>query len=254
MSWTSRRQGLYFLGFIIILIVVVGIPAFFYFYKAPTCSDGIQNGKEEGIDCGGGCSVICSFKAVAPQIHWSRLFQVVPGLYTVVASVENQNLSYETDNLSYAFKLRDKDGVLVYEQKGQAYLPSRYVLPVFATGIRTGERIPTRVDFEFLGEPVWTETTSAWDSGVDVVRRVLENEETAPRLSATLRNTTLKDIIGMPFVAILFDSDGNALQASRTIVELLPASSDVNVVFTWPAVFPRPVAQIDIVAIPTSPR
>ncbi len=254
MSWNSRRQGLYLFGFLAILIVVVGIPAFFYFYKAPTCSDGVQNGTEEGVDCGGGCPIICSFKAVEPQVHWSRLFQVVPGLYTVVASVENQNLSYETDNLPYTFKLRDKDGVLVYEQKGKTYLPSRYALPIFATGIRTGERIPTRVDFEFLGEPVWTETTFAWDSGVDVVRRVLENEDTAPRLSATLRNTTLQDIHAMPFVAVLFDSEGNALQASRTVVDVLPASSDVDVIFTWPSAFSRPVATIDIVAIPTSSR
>ena len=254
MSFASQRRSSYLFGFILLLLIVVGIPAYLYFYTPPTCTDGLQNGMEEGIDCGGDCPIICSFKAVDPTIHWSRVFQVVPGLYTVVAFVENPNIAYETDNLLYTFKLRDTSGVLVYEQKGNLYLPSRYNLPVFATGIRTGERIPARVDFEFLQPPVWTEAETEWKSGIEIVERRLMNEDTVPRLVATIRNTTLYDITDMPLVATLYDSDENAVHASRTVVDILPASGEMEIVFTWPEPFARPVAQIDIVAVPTEPR
>ncbi len=254
MSWASQKRGRYLFGFALLLIVVVGIPGFFYFYTPPTCTDGIQNGTEEAVDCGGNCPVICSFKAVDPIVHWQRVFQVVPGLYTVVAFVENPNLAYETDNFPYVFRLRDTAGVLVYEQKGRLYVPSRYTLPVFATSIRTGERVPVRADFEFLQPPVWTEAETDWKSGVEVIERRLTNEDTTPRLVATIRNTTLFDITDMPFVAMLFDSDENAIHASRTIVDVLPASESMEIVFTWPEPFARPVAQIDILAVPTGPR
>lgn len=254
MSFASQRRSTYLFGFIVLLIACVGVPAFLYFYNPPTCTDGVQNGTEEGIDCGGTCPVVCSFKAVDPIIHWSRVFQVIPGLYTVVAFVENPNLAYETDNLPYTFKLRDAAGVLVYEQKGSLYLPSRYEMPIFATGLRTGERVPTRVDFEFLDAPVWTEAEAEWKSGVEVVERRLINEDTLPRLTAVIRNTTLFDITNMPFVAMLYDSDENAVHASRTVVDRIPASGEVEIVFTWPEPFTRSVAQIDIVAVPTGPR
>ena len=254
MSFASQRRGTYLFGLIVLLIAFVGVPAYLYFYTPPTCTDGLQNGTEEGVDCGGNCPIICSFKAVDPLIHWSRVFQVIPGVYTVIAFVENPNIAYETDNLLYTFKLRDTAGVLVYEQKGSMYLPSRYSLPVFATSIRTGERIPARVDFEFLQPPVWTEAENEWKSGIEVVERRLTNASTSPRLTARIRNTTLFDITNMPLVATLYDSDENAIHASRTVVDILPASEEMDIVFTWPEPFTRNVAQIDIVAVPTEPR
>ncbi len=249
MTWASQKQLRYLLGFVALIILFVGVPAFFYFYDPPTCTDGIQNGAEEGIDCGGGCPIICSFRAADPIVHWSRLFEVAPGLYTVVALVENPNLSFETDDVPFTFKLRDSNNILVYERKGTAYLPARSIVPVFETGIRTGERAPARVDFEFLRAPVWAESAE-WESGVSVTSRVLENEVDAPRLTATIRNDTLSMITELPVVAVLFDAEGNALQASRTVIDSIPESSEKTIVFTWPKPFAAPVARIEISPIP----
>lgn len=250
MSWTSRRQALYLFAFAGLLALFVGVPVFFYLYNPPSCTDGVQNGTEEGVDCGGGCPIICSFEAADPIVSWSRSFEVVPGLYSVVALVENPNFGFETDAVPYAFRLRDSQGVLVYEHKGSAYFPARSLVPVFGTGLRTGERVPARVEFEFLREPVWTEA-SEWKSGIGIVSRSLSNEDTSPRVTAVLRNTTLSDITNIPVVALLYDAQGNAVHASRTVVDVLAASSDRTIVFTWLAPFSRPVARIDIVPVPT---
>jgi hypothetical protein len=53
------KQLLYGLLYVVIFI---GLPVGMYFSllkPAPTCWDGVQNGKEEGIDCGGGCPQVC---------------------------------------------------------------------------------------------------------------------------------------------------------------------------------------------------
>jgi hypothetical protein len=44
---------------------------------APTCEDGIQNGDEEGIDCGGSCPNPCSVPGLTPKIFGGRVYRSV---------------------------------------------------------------------------------------------------------------------------------------------------------------------------------
>lgn len=37
---------------------------------APTCSDGLQNGEEDGIDCGGGCPTACAGSTTVTETVW----------------------------------------------------------------------------------------------------------------------------------------------------------------------------------------
>src|SRR3989344_800500 len=53
----KKKQLIY--GSIYILIIA-GIISGIYFYKTrPTCFDAVQNGGEQGIDCGGKCAQVC---------------------------------------------------------------------------------------------------------------------------------------------------------------------------------------------------
>lgn len=247
MSWSSRRRSLYFLGFLVALIVLVGIPLFFFFYEAPTCTDGKQNGTEDGIDCGGNCPIVCSFSAADPIVRWSRLFEVVPGVYSVVARVENPNATVAAYNVPYTFKLRAADNMLVYEQKGTVYLSPKSIIPIFETGLQTGSRVPTRVEFS-LGEPVWVnERSTAPD--VSVRNQKLENPNERPVLTATIKNETTDPTSAFAAVAVLYDVSGNAVHVSRTIVESLPPLGDTQLIFTWPQPFSTNVARIEIIPV-----
>ncbi|GMU74420.1 MAG: hypothetical protein AMXMBFR44_6170 [Candidatus Campbellbacteria bacterium] len=248
MTWASRRQGLYLLGTIVVLGLLFGVPLYFYLYDEPTCRDGIQNGLEEGVDCGGGCEKVCAFQAIEPIVHWKQEFEVAPGVYTVVALVENANDSYESVAVPYVFRLYDSKNVFIAERKGQVYLSPHMVIPVFETGIHTGERVPTRVEFLFEKEIVWTNSAFSLPD-VDVISRRFENEDAAPRLLVTLRNNTLYTFSRIPVVVVLYDASDNALHASRTVIPSLPATSDKEIVFTWPQPFGAPVARVDVVQL-----
>ncbi len=248
MSWSSRRRSLYFLIFFIAVAAIAGGILYSFFYEAPTCTDGIQNGMEEGVDCGGGCPIICSFSAAEPIVHFSRLFEIIPGVYTVVALVENPNPSVAAYDLPYTFKLRGTDSILVKEEKGVMYLPAKGVVPVFVTGVETGSRVPTRVEFA-LGAPTWTtETPNTFDLSINDID--LSREDTAPRLTARLTNHSLNMIPTLPLVAILYDADENALHASRTILKNVAGEGTADLVFTWPEVFERKVGNIEIIPVP----
>ena len=63
-KWSSKRKGKILIA-IGILIVLVILFAFIQYEnsKVPTCFDGIQNGGESGIDCGGTCALQCKVES-----------------------------------------------------------------------------------------------------------------------------------------------------------------------------------------------
>jgi hypothetical protein len=245
MSWAARRQAKYLLGTISVLMVLIGLPLFFHFYEKPSCFDGKQNNMEEGIDCGGPCEKVCSFQAVDPIVHWKQRFQIVPGMYSVVALVENANDSYESESVPYIFRLYDSTNVFIAERRGRVHLTPHSVIPIFETGISTGERIPGRVEFSFEEAIPWVRSTFTRPD-VTVLSRRLDEKQGTPRLFVTVRNNTLETFSSVPVVVVLYDVNGNAVHSSRTVAVRIPGTSDTELVFTWPQQFISPVARIDV--------
>ena len=248
MSWSGRRRALYFFSVFGVIAVVAGIIGYTVFYDAPTCTDGKQNGIEQGIDCGGDCPIVCSFSAADPIVHWSRLVEVIPSVYTVVALVENPNGGVAAHDIPYTFKLRGVDNLLVEEEKGRFYLPPKAVVPIFVTGIKTGSRVPTRVEFAY-GTPVWqNERPHPLDISIDNID--IEREDSSPRLTARLTNHSLDAIPNLPLVAVVYDAEQNVLHASRTVMKDIAGSGELDLVFTWPQAFTTSVGTIDIIPVP----
>lgn len=243
LPWALRRQLLYLAGAGIFLVVLVGIPVFFSFYRAPSCDDGNQNQGEEGIDCGGPCVLLCKAVVVSPIVHWQRPFEVSDGVWSVVAYVENSNVNSTALHASYRFKLYDENNLLVSERVGETRIPPRSNIAIFESGIETGTRRPARAIFEFLEPLSWARTEES-DPQVPVVDQVFAGG-VSPRLSANLLNPELSPVENVEVVAVLFDSVGNAFAASRTEVERVGPHEKVPLVFTWPRAFRDEPARLE---------
>lgn len=245
MSWASRRRLIYMSGIALFLLLVIGLPFFVFFYDKPTCFDGRQNQDEEGIDCGGACELICEEDIIALKILWSRHFYVTDGVYNVVAYVENSNFDAIARNVPYTFKVFDNENILITERKGRTFISSKGIVPVFESGLITGERIPARTLFEFRSDPDWENIT--YETNFVVQNTVLSNEEEKPRIDATLVNNGVDPYSDVPVVVTVFDTEGNAIASSRTIVKFIDGRSSTPLVFTWPNPYESPVAEIDII-------
>ena len=97
------------------LFIILGTA--FYFYKTviertPNCFDGLHNGTEEGIDCGGMCTEICKLRATKVNILWAKTFEVSDGVSNVAALVENPNFDYNMSAI-YNIKTFDARGIRV---------------------------------------------------------------------------------------------------------------------------------------------
>ncbi|HEY0908320.1 MAG TPA: hypothetical protein VGE35_03155 [Candidatus Paceibacterota bacterium] len=244
-SWSTRRKYGYFLALVVVAVVLIGLPAFFLFYKPPTCADGKMNGSERGIDCGGKCARLCPADFSEAKVLWSYSSQVVPGVYNALAYAQNPNQNVEIASLGYTFKLYDSEGILVAEKNGTTFVPAGQKFVVFQAGIQTGTRVPARTTFEFTGTPAWR--PGAVLSKIRTLNVELE-QDGAPSAEVRIKNDAVDQAFSnIDAYVVLYDRDDNRVAFSKTVIEKIGVSETQTLYFTWPGAFVRPVVRTEVI-------
>jgi len=217
--------------------------------KAPSCFDGKQNGTETGVDCGGSCAAACTSQVDAISVLWARAFKVVPGRYNAVAYLENHNKNTAINEINYRFRFADANNVYIGKREGSTFVPSGGKFAVFEPGIAIGNSIPVYTTFEFTSVPQWVTVSQQKISQLQVSASniTLLNEDTSPRLSATVTNNSFFTIPEIDVVAILYDANQNAISASRTYLETMAGGESRDVNFTWPEPFSSKIIVKEII-------
>jgi hypothetical protein len=251
MTWAMKRQILYVLFLVIVFSIFAFLISYPYLNKPPTCSDQKQNGTETGVDCGGGCARACLFEVDKISVLWSHAFKVVPGRYNAVAYLENHNSDKVVQKIKYRFRFADQNNIYIGKREGETVVPAGTRFAVFETAIDVGNSIPVYTTFEFTETPEWvTVPKEKIDQLKIVVSDIkLENADTSPSLSATIKNNSLFIIPELDVVAILYDAKGNAISASRTYLEKLGGGEGADIHFTWPEPLPGVVITKEIIPI-----
>jgi len=251
MTWARKRQLIYisvvisfFLGFGLLI-------SYPYLNKEPTCNDGKQNGDEVGVDCGGMCLRACMVDQDELSVIWSRAFKVVPSRYNAVAYVENKNENTIVRKINYRFRFADKDNVYIAKREGTTFIPPAGRFAIFEPAINIGSSVPVYTSFEFTEVPLWEQADKNKIDQLKVFATnvELENEDSAPRMSATIENGSLFIIPNVSVVAILYDANHNAVSVSKTFIEELKGQEKKTVFFTWAEPIPAPVVFKEIIPV-----
>lgn len=235
LSWQAKRKIIYLSFFFLFAGLIFTFVSFKYFYKKPTCFDGLRNQGEIGIDCGGPCPTLCSDERVPPTILWIRVFKVREGEYSVVSKMENRSLSF-AGMLKYHLKLYDSQNVLVAERTGDFYIPPKRAIVFFESGLMSGDREAGRAVLEFTEDPRWFKTNDM-EPNLKVVDSQYDFESSKPYFTAKVENKSLWPIEKILFNIIVYDKNGNAVGASRTFLDRIGAESQEDIIFTWPTPF-----------------
>lgn len=239
---------MYALVVVIVLIAAIGIPGFLYFYKPPSCFDGVKNGDEQGVDCGGSCERLCETDFLAPDVAWTRFEEVAPNLYNVAAYIINPNVAGEARNVPYHLALYDDRGILITDTTGTVTLPPHRNTLAFQGAIDTGKRVPAKALFEFTAPPDWYRQEDTLSS-LTINDKKYNEDESGASLLVTLGNDSVDPIGRLDVYAVLYDKDGNALGFSKTIVDGISGKGTAVAPFTWPQSFNSRVISIEVLPV-----
>jgi hypothetical protein len=247
--WAERRKQAVIWVIILLIIFVISVSAWVVLHKPPTCTDGSRNQDEQGIDCGGVCDLMCLDSVQDPVILWQRFFKVSNGIYTVATMIQNPNLHSSAKDVPYRIRLYDEDGITIFERNGFMTLYPKYNFPIIDPGIRTLERVPVRMTFEFTDQPVWYRADEQKTS-LSIVNDIVFNQKTSPRIDAFIRNDSNISQKSVKVAVLIYDPEGNIMAVSQTIVESVPAHGSSKIVFSWPEPFQYPILKKELIILP----
>jgi len=250
-SWAGRRKFSYAAILFIAIALIVGIPAYKLFYKAPTCSDGIANGNELGVDCGGSCIMLCQSDFLPPRIEWggAKFEKQSDGLYNVASYIVNPNINGGAMNVPYKMTLYDSAGLLITDRVGTLTLYPRRNTLAFQTAINTDKRIPTKVTFEFTSPPVWYKSSDRL-GGINILDKNYVDETNTSSLQVLLENKNLQPYQNLLVSVVLYDVDSNAIGFSQTRVDSIAGKNGRQVApYTWSFARDGKVAKIEVLPI-----
>ncbi len=235
MTWASQRRLQYLSGLFVLFLVVLFIFLYPILFKKPTCMDGVKNGAETGIDCGGTCSRRCLAQISDPIIFWSRAFHVVGSTYNLVAFIGNQNMDSAVKEATYEFKIYDVNNKMIGRKSGSTFIPPNKQFAVFDSRFDAGESQVKSVTFEFTGNLDWVKKQPTLDSlPIFIDNIAMGSDNLNPSLSARVKNESIQDLPKFETIAILYDIDNNAINASKTFRDALRSGESISVNFTWP--------------------
>lgn len=235
-AWAVKRRIIYGGGVLLVLTILFGLVFWRYLYKAPTCSDGIKNGTEKGIDCGGSCKNICAADTLAPLVQWAKIFNISGDQYTAVAYIQNPNVNSSNPKASYKFRIYDENKTLIGEKEGYTSIPKNKMFAVFETNLVFNSRKPKTVSFEFVGYDNWQKDTEK-EPELTVTYGALQSTTTIPRITGTIKNQSLVSIPEVELDVFVLDGRENVVAASRSFVDNLQKGASQDFVFTWPKPF-----------------
>ena len=232
MGYAAKRR----LAVFGILFLIFGIFAY-WFYDAkikehPSCSDKIQNQEEEGVDCGGPCQKICSFKAAKVNIKWTRAFEVVDGVFNIASEIENPNYSYAYD-LDYKLKFINSRGIKVGEIKQHTHLNPLEKKIIFYPGIKLKGQ---KIDKVFLiQDRIYNlKNIPEQDDKLTVNAKELNYENNLTRLKVIIQNDDFKPQRNIQVSGVLMDATGTVIDINRTYIDYLDKYEKKEVYMTWP--------------------
>ncbi len=245
MSWSKQRKTtdtLIVLAFFVGVGTIIALP---FLLRAPTCFDGKQNGTETGVDCGGGCSVVCVDTSPL-RIVWERVVEYDTGVYDLVALLENRSDDAAPRMIEYKADVFDTYNINIGTFTGTSVVRSGLNTALHIPNTRFGTTTPARVRFSVTDtDPFERVNNRDAVASVVVVRESFENITGTSRLIVQIKNNLFAGVTNVPVRALLFDEEDTLIAVGSTVVDEIKAQGEVTAYFVWRKPVSRP-ARTDI--------
>ncbi len=224
MSLRLTKQVIYGALYLLFWAALISGIYFWFLKPAPSCFDNIQNQGEEGIDCGGPCTVACSLKTVKPIETLGRILTFSPDQehLSLLVQINNPNLDYAARSFSYSFSIYDNQGNVVQTFRGDSFAYAgeiKYILVPNASVPRTGSfgEVKFRVEnLDWVSASKLRGMPNIVASGLDV-----HSASTSLTVDGRLANNDTVTFSQVTVVAIFKGQYGQVAGTSQTTIENL---------------------------------
>jgi len=261
-SWREKRK--YF--FILILIIFLLSYSFYKLYPslfpAPTCNDGKQNLDESGIDCGGGCILVCPREVLPLEVKFAKAIKTEKDFYDLVAFVTNKNKSINTfdGSINYYFTIYDKAGSVMKVIKGTSIIPLGQDFPIILQNIflplsESGNSV-SNISFTILDNQSWRPSDSSFSNiffktiSTDF-QNGLNNGIDLTRLSAKIQNLSNNYFRNFKVATLIYDVNKNLIAVNETVIDEVNRLQVKDIFYTWRESFSAEPVKIDVYPIIT---
>jgi hypothetical protein len=238
MNWSSQRKFLYAFAVIIFILACGVYLARGFLFKEPTCNDGIKNGFEIGVDCGGTCALKCVQEISPLSVKWSRAVKTSSSTYDLVAMISNKNIDNASRYFTYIFTVYDEQGGVLGVFNGTTTAPIDGDFPLVMQNIHVPrEAVSVTTDInDQLHYAVASKPTSF---PLKVSNVLYEGDRDASRVYASISNTKRVTFLNIPVRVVLFDVQDNAFAVGETVVPFLDKEETKVLSFVWPYQLPQ---------------
>lgn len=226
MSRSAKKifYGVFYLALFGLIAYGVTRPAI---VPPPSCTDGVQNQGEQGIDCGGPCSISCDVKALVPLSVTGGVdvFGLSTGKAVLLAQVSNANEEYKADQFFYRFLVYDHSDKLLETISGSSSISALEQKYVFDSRVNTNLQEIGKVTME-LYDVSWKKAYAALAPQIKIISgpdTVLGSDSIS--VSGSVKNQSSVDASDVTIIAVLHDKYGGKVFASQWVMSSLSASA-----------------------------
>ncbi len=241
-SWRVRRKKTIVAILILLVLAFVFYKSYPRLFPKPTCFDGKQNNLEDGVDCGGGCQLICTTAILPLEVESTRAVETEKDLYDIVAIIKNRNIDKEPSDgfMSYHFSIYDKSGTLIKSIDTNSPLLVGQSFPVIIQNIPltladAGNSI-SKVTVDILpNNNNWLKVDQVYTKNFLQVKNINYEQDVnnITQLTITLENITQANFRNIPVRVTLKDKLGNIIAVNETILKNIDGEGDADAVYTW---------------------
>ncbi len=231
-SWSSKKKIKIIFWLILFGLIIITIIYFIFLKPTPTCFDGIKNGQENGVDCGGNCLEICAFQATEIKTLWTDAFLIKDGVYNIVSLIENPNFNYKLTT-DYTIEVYDKKGMMIYQRSDEITLLAAEKRALFLPTIILKKEDVSRVFIIFKPIKSLLRDEPKKNTIKNISKELSENFGQM-KLTINLKNNSFYPLKNIEVVALLYDKNGQAIQVGKTFISDLDKKEIKEVFITWP--------------------
>jgi len=241
------KKQIVILAVFLLIVSVLGTGVYFLTHKKNTasCTDGIQNQGESGIDCGTPCGNFCEETRDPIEILYQNFIPTIENNFDLVAEIKNPNSVWGAKAINYTFYLYDGSGENIASKQGSIYILPQETKYIVEPKIYS-DVTPKTVELK-IGNVLWQRLTGFRDMTLKIKEKNIQTGlDAANRIYGVIENDTNYNLNKVELTGVVFGANNEITAAGKTEMTTLMIGEDRYFEIDWPYAISSQVFTYDI--------